>query len=137
MLESSGTIPVHSDTSGSRACTIESTNFHRDTDMPDWFTLQGNDWVSLVIVGVIAAFFLGYIMQGRGFGWLGNLLLGVLGAIIGPIIYGLIMRVTPSQYDFINRLPTIDLGHVVQAMIGAFILLVLANIIRKRQSKSK
>lgn len=104
--------------------------------MPDWFTLS-NDWVELVIVGVIAAFFLGYIMQGRGFGWLGNLLLGVLGAVIGPIIYALVMRITPSQYDLLSRMPTIDLGHVVQAMLGAFILLVLANIIKKRQSKSK
>lgn len=105
--------------------------------MPEWVTLQVNDWVSLVLVGVIAAFFLGYIMQGRGFGWLGNLFLGVLGAVIGPIIYSLVMSFTPSQYDFLNHLPTIDLGHVVQAMIGAFILLVLANIIKNRQSKSK
>jgi len=102
--------------------------------MPQWLTLPGGDWVSLVIVGVIAAFFLGYVMQGRGFGWLGNLLLGVLGAIIGPIIYALVMRLVPSQYDFLDRLPSIDLGHVVQAMIGAFILLLLARIIRKRQS---
>lgn len=41
--------------------------------MPDWINLQAQDWITPAIVGVMAAFSPGYIMRGRGYGWLGNL----------------------------------------------------------------
>ncbi len=95
--------------------------------MPDF---QTGDWVSFVIVGVMAAFFVGYIMRGRGFGWFGNLLIGVIGALLGPFLYGFL----PTQFKKLDSLPSINLGQLLIAMIGAFVFLLLVSAIKKRKT---
>ncbi len=96
-------------------------------------TFQISDWVSFVIVGVLTAYFVSYIMKDRAFGWLGNLILGVAGALVGPVLYFFVMKLIGNQYDVLDPLPAVELDHLVKAMIGAFILLLIFTFIRRKR----
>ena len=83
------------------------------------------DLTSLVIfllVGLIAGWLAGKLVRGGGYGLLGDLVIGVLGAIIGGY---LLPRVG------LGALITVPLlNQIVVATIGAVILLVVLRIIK-------
>ena len=97
-----------------------------DFRMPDF---RVEHWVTFLVVGMMAAFFVGYIRRRHGYGWLGNLVIGVIGALLGPFICNFI----PDRYDVLGGLPSISLGDLVKAMIGAFVLLLLVSFIKERK----
>ena len=75
--------------------------------------------IIMLAVGAAAGFLAGLIMKGGGFGLLGNIIVGILGAIVsGFLLKG------------INILPGIP-GQIVDATIGAIILLFIIGIIKK------
>ncbi len=43
-----------------------------------------------IAVGILAGFFAGKIMRGRGYGVLMDLLLGLVGAVVGGFVFGLL-----------------------------------------------
>jgi len=83
------------------------------------------DITSLVIfllVGLIAGWLAGKVVRGGGYGLLGDMVIGVLGAIIGGF---LLPRVG------LGALITVPiLNQIVVATIGAVILLVVLRIIK-------
>jgi uncharacterized membrane protein YeaQ/YmgE (transglycosylase-associated protein family) len=83
------------------------------------------DITSLVIfllVGLIAGWLAGKLVRGGGYGLLGDMVIGVLGAIIGGY---LLPRVG------LGALITVPiLNQIVVATIGAVILLVVLRIIK-------
>jgi len=73
----------------------------------------------LLIIGLLAGWMAGHVMRGRGFGLLGDLVVGVIGAWLGGTIlhiFGL------YSAGFI--------GSLVTALIGAVILLALIRVIK-------
>ena len=77
--------------------------------------------IILLIVGAIAGWLAGTIVIGYGFGLIGNIIVGVIGAFIGGWLF-------PSLglWD----LPGI-VGVIVSATLGAIILLVIIGLIRR------
>lgn len=75
-------------------------------------------WV--IIIGILAGWIAGKIMRGRGFGLLGDLIVGVIGSLLGSLIFGLLGL---GSYGLIGRL--------IIAIIGAVILLWLIRFIKK------
>jgi uncharacterized membrane protein YeaQ/YmgE (transglycosylase-associated protein family) len=75
-------------------------------------------WV--IIIGILAGWIAGKIMRGKGFGLLGDLIVGVIGSLLGGFIFGLIGL---GAYGLIGRL--------VIAVAGAVILLWLIRFIKK------
>ena len=78
---------------------------------------------SLVIwalIGLIAGWLAGEIMKGSGFGAVGNIVIGIIGAILGGVLLGLI-GVDPGGF----------VGEVIQALIGALVLLALLRAVRR------
>lgn len=75
-------------------------------------------WV--IIIGILAGWIAGKIMRGRGFGLLGDLIVGVIGSLLGSFIFGLLGL---GAYGLIGRL--------VIAIVGAVILLWLIRFIKK------
>lgn len=73
-----------------------------------------------VVVGIIAGWLAGVLMKGRGFGLVGDLIVGVLGAVIGGMLF-----------DFMGITAYGTLGAIAMAVIGALILLGLAGMVRK------
>ncbi|MGB6197983.1 MAG: GlsB/YeaQ/YmgE family stress response membrane protein [Candidatus Acidiferrales bacterium] len=74
-------------------------------------------WV--ILIGILAGWLAGQIMKGRGFGLLGDLIVGVIGSLLGSFIFGLIGI---AAYGLIGRL--------VISVIGALILLWLIRLIK-------
>lgn len=75
-------------------------------------------WV--VVLGILAGWIAGKIMRGRGFGLLGDLIVGIVGSLLGSFIFGLIGL---EAYGLIARL--------VVAVAGAVILLWVIRFIKK------
>lgn len=75
-------------------------------------------WIT--IIGILAGWIAGKIMRGKGFGLLGDLVVGVIGSLLGSFIFGLLGL---GAYGLIGRL--------VIAIIGAVILLWLVRLIKK------
>jgi uncharacterized membrane protein YeaQ/YmgE (transglycosylase-associated protein family) len=75
-------------------------------------------WV--VLVGILAGWLAGQITKGRGFGLLGDLIVGILGSLLGSFIFGLLGI---FAYGLLGRL--------VMAVVGAIVLLWLIRLIKK------
>jgi uncharacterized membrane protein YeaQ/YmgE (transglycosylase-associated protein family) len=80
-----------------------------------------NNIVYILIVGLIAGWLAGKIMKGKGFGLVGDLVVGVLGAIVGSWIF---WALGLGVYGI--------LGSIVVALIGALLLLYIVRLVKKR-----
>ncbi|OGY36041.1 MAG: transglycosylase [Candidatus Andersenbacteria bacterium RIFCSPLOWO2_02_FULL_46_11] len=73
-----------------------------------------------IIVGLISGWLAGYLMQGRGFGLLGNIGVGIVGAVLGGFIFSTLGIAVEST-----------LVEIIMAPIGAVVLLVIIGLIRR------
>lgn len=76
--------------------------------------------VWLLLIGLIAGWLAGQVTKGRGFGLLGNLIVGVIGALLGSWLFGLF------GFGMGNLL-----GQLIVAFIGALVLLFLVGLVKK------
>ncbi|MGO4999037.1 GlsB/YeaQ/YmgE family stress response membrane protein [Oceanisphaera sp. W20_SRM_FM3] len=73
-----------------------------------------------LIIGGLAGWLAGQLMKGRGFGVVGNVLLGIVGGFIGAIMFRLL-----------GLASTGIVGSLVVSTVGAALLLYLAQRFRK------
>ena len=73
--------------------------------------------VAFLLVGLIAGFLAGKIVEGHGFGALGDIIVGIIGAFIGGFLSNQILG---QAYGF--------WGAVIMATLGAVILLVITGL---------
>ena len=72
-----------------------------------------------LLVGIIAGWITGLLMKGSGYGIVGDMVLGVVGAVIGGWIFSLF------------NLPAYGvIGSIIMSVIGAVILVVIVRSIR-------
>jgi len=74
-----------------------------------------------LLIGLIAGWLAGRIMKGKGFGLVGNLIVGVCGALLGGFLFSLLNIATTAKI----------VGSLVAALVGAIILIWLISLIRK------
>jgi len=74
----------------------------------------------VLIVGAIAGWLAGKLMKGRGFGAIGNIVIGIIGAVIGNFLFGL-LGVSAGGL----------IGSIIMATVGALILLYVVNAINR------
>jgi len=79
------------------------------------------NFILFLIIGALAGWLAGQIMKGRGFGVIGNILVGVVGAFIGGILFRVLGF---AAFGLIAQL--------IMATIGAIILLWIAGYVRKK-----
>ena len=72
------------------------------------------NFVWFILVGATEGWLAGQLLKGGGFGVLGNIVIGVIGAVIG----GLLVRLAGFA-------PTNTIGQVISATIGAVVLILL------------
>lgn len=73
-----------------------------------------------IVIGAAAGWLAGILMEGRGFGLVGNIIIGIIGAIAGGLMFGLLGLI----------------GSIVTAIVGAALLLFLAWVITKSRNQS-
>ncbi|MDX2265315.1 MAG: GlsB/YeaQ/YmgE family stress response membrane protein [Hyphomicrobiales bacterium] len=76
-----------------------------------------------LVIGAVAGFLAGLILQGGGFGLVGNIIVGILGAFFASLIF-------PALGVGIN-VGTPIVNQIVVATLGAVILLFLIGLIRR------
>ena len=84
--------------------------------------LQSNI-VYYVVVGALSAWIAGRILQGQGYGILGNIVIGVIGAALGGVLFGLL------GISFGGGI----IHAIISAVIGSMVLVLLVSFIRKRK----
>ena len=77
-------------------------------------------WLGWIVIGIIAGWLTGKLMRGAGYGILMDLILGLIGAVIGGWIFGLLGI---SSYGL--------LGSLAAATVGAFVLVAIARLFRR------
>jgi uncharacterized membrane protein YeaQ/YmgE (transglycosylase-associated protein family) len=75
-----------------------------------------------IVVGGVAGWLASLVVDGGGFGVLGDIVVGIVGAIVGGLVLSLLL---PGSFGFSG----FNLGSLVVAFIGAVILLVLLRLI--------
>lgn len=80
------------------------------------------DFIWFIIIGLLAGWLAGKIMKGSGYGPLGNLLLGVIGSLVGGLSF------------FVLGLRSVGLvGRLVTATFGAVLFIALLRAFRGRR----
>ncbi|HEX4599776.1 MAG TPA: GlsB/YeaQ/YmgE family stress response membrane protein [Gemmatimonadales bacterium] len=78
------------------------------------------DLILFLAIGVVAGWLAGKIMKGRGFGIVGDLVLGVIGAFVGGWVFGLLGI---SHWGV--------LGTLASAVVGAILLLWVIRLVKR------
>ncbi len=94
--------------------------------------ILSNPWFELLVVGVIVGMILSAVMRGKAFGFWGNLLVGVVGAIIGGFIWDQLLS---NYISFQLGSIEINLNQVVVALLGAFLFILILNFIKRRKNE--
>lgn len=71
-------------------------------------------------IGAVAGWLAGIIMQGSGFGLLGDIVLGVIGAVIGGFLFGLLGFAAVGL-----------IGQIISATVGAVALVLVLRLLKK------
>jgi len=80
----------------------------------------------IILVGFVAGWIVGHLTRGRGFGLLGDIIVGILGSWVGSFIFGL---TGIAAYNTI--------GSILMSVVGALALLFLISLIRSSRSSAK
>lgn len=76
--------------------------------------------VIFLVIGAVAGWLAGLIMQGGGFGLIGDIIVGIIGSLIGGWLFSLIGISTGGL-----------IGEIVAAVIGAIILIAIIRVIKR------
>ena len=81
-----------------------------------------------VLVGALAGLLAGYVFRGRGYGFIGNVLIGLIGAVIGGILVQALKINIPDIMRF-----EFTLADILVSFVGALILLIILGLIGRRR----
>ena len=79
------------------------------------------EFVWFIIVGLIAGWLAGVIMKGGGYGVVGVIIVGIVGALIGGWLFSTMGVSTGGGL----------LGAIIVALVGAIILIFLLRLIKR------
>ena len=86
--------------------------------------MTGTSLIIFLLIGAIAGWLAGLIVRGFGFGLLGNIVVGIVGAFLA----GWLLPTLGVSFSLGSPIVT----SIVYAMIGAIVLLVLIGLVRRR-----
>jgi uncharacterized membrane protein YeaQ/YmgE (transglycosylase-associated protein family) len=73
--------------------------------------------IGSIIIGLIAGWITGLLMRGSGFGVIADIIIGLVGAVIGRIIFSVF-----------SVAPTGGIGYLTMSVIGAIVLVSIAHV---------
>ena len=77
--------------------------------------------LAALVIGAIAGWLVGLIVRGAGFGLIGNIVVGIIGALVAGWLLPQLGVVLASG----------TLGAIIDATIGAVIVLVILSLVRR------
>jgi uncharacterized membrane protein YeaQ/YmgE (transglycosylase-associated protein family) len=85
------------------------------------------DFLTWIIVGLIAGVLASMVMGGTGYGILGDIIIGIVGAFVGGWLFGKLGVSSPF-----GGLP----GTIFVAFIGAIVLLFVLRLLRRGTARA-
>jgi len=82
--------------------------------------LSNESLLVILIVGLVAGWLAGKVVRGAGFGIIGDIIIGILGALIASLLF-------PKLGI---RLGTGMVSEIIYSAIGAIILLLIVRLVR-------
>jgi uncharacterized membrane protein YeaQ/YmgE (transglycosylase-associated protein family) len=79
-------------------------------------------FIWFVLIGGLAGWLAGKLTRGEGFGLLGNILVGIVGAVVGGFVFAILGIMVRSPL----------LGSLLTATVGAIIAIVVVRLISRR-----
>lgn len=76
--------------------------------------------IAWIVLGLLAGWIAGMLMRGGGYGLVGDLILGVLGAIVGGWLTGLLLGV--------DLMTGFNVQSLVVAVLGAVVLIGISRL---------
>ena len=80
------------------------------------------NFVWFILIGIAAGWLAGQIMKGGGYGLVGDLIVGVIGALLGGWLFGVLGIAAPGGAL---------LGSLIVALVGAIVLIALLRLIKR------
>ncbi|MGH7988397.1 MAG: GlsB/YeaQ/YmgE family stress response membrane protein [Candidatus Acidiferrales bacterium] len=77
--------------------------------------------IRVIVIGLIAGWIAGKLMRGRGYGAIADIVLGLIGAVIGSALFRFI-GIVPAMHPFGS------LALLAMATVGAVILVGIAHL---------
>jgi len=78
-------------------------------------------FIYFILIGAVAGWGAGKIMEGGGFGLLMNIILGIIGGVVGGWVFSLLGISSDGGL----------IGSLVTALVGAVLVLFVARLIKK------
>src|SRR5262245_35587812 len=78
-------------------------------------------FVWFILIGLVAGWLAGKLVKGGGFGVLGNIIVGVLGAVLGGFLFSMFGASSGGGL----------IGSILVATVGAVVLLLLARVVKR------
>jgi uncharacterized membrane protein YeaQ/YmgE (transglycosylase-associated protein family) len=79
-----------------------------------------------IVVGLIAGWLAGLVMKGSGYGILGDIILGIIGALVGGFL-------ASSLFGVPDPVSGINLTTLIVAFIGAVVVVAIARLLSGRR----
>jgi uncharacterized membrane protein YeaQ/YmgE (transglycosylase-associated protein family) len=80
------------------------------------------DFLWFLLIGAVAGWLAGVLVKGSGFGLVGDLIVGIVGAVLGGWLFGI---------SGISLGIDGQIGRLIVATLGAVVLLFLIRLIRR------
>jgi uncharacterized membrane protein YeaQ/YmgE (transglycosylase-associated protein family) len=83
--------------------------------------------LSWIVVGLIAGWLAGLVMRGGGYGVLGDIIIGIVGALVGGFL-------ASALFNIPDPLSGINITSIFIAFIGAVIMIAILRMLGGRRS---
>jgi uncharacterized membrane protein YeaQ/YmgE (transglycosylase-associated protein family) len=80
-----------------------------------------------ILVGVVAGWLAGRVTKGSGFGLVGDMILGVVGALVGGWLAAVLFNAP-------NAINGFNISTIFVAFLGAVVVLFITGMVRNRQT---
>ncbi len=80
--------------------------------------------LSWIVVGLIAGWLAGTVVRGGGYGLLGDIIVGIVGALVGGYLAANLLGIP----DAVNG---INLGSIVVAFLGAVVVIAILRLLTR------
>ena len=81
--------------------------------------------IAWIVVGLIAGWLAGLVMKGRGYGVVGDIILGIVGALVGGFLAANLLRIR-------DPLNGINVETILVAFVGAVIVIAVLRALPGR-----
>jgi uncharacterized membrane protein YeaQ/YmgE (transglycosylase-associated protein family) len=79
--------------------------------------------LSWIVVGAIAGWLAGHLVKGEGFGCLGDIIVGIVGGLLGGFLAAQLFNMPDAVNGF-------NLTSIIVAFLGAVIVVVVIRLLR-------